>query len=40
LEKSSTSQQELKKIYAGAMDFAGLDKIRLDLIETIRPGKS
>lgn len=36
LEKSSCSQQELKKIYAGAMDFAGLDKIRTDLITAIR----
>jgi energy-coupling factor transporter ATP-binding protein EcfA2 len=39
LEKSSYSQQELKKIYAGAMDFTSLDKVRLDLIEGIRPGK-
>jgi len=40
LESRSHSQQELKKIYAGAMDFAGLDKIRLGLIEEIRLGKS
>lgn len=39
LEKSSYNQQELKKIYAGSMDFTGLDKIRQDLIESIRPGK-
>lgn len=39
LEKSSISQQELKKIYAGAMDFAGLDKLRLNLIEALRSGK-
>lgn len=39
LERSSSSQQELKKIYAGAMDFAGLDKIRRDLLEAIRPAQ-
>jgi hypothetical protein len=39
LEKSSQSQQELKKIYAGAMDFASLDKLRLNLIEEIRDCK-
>jgi hypothetical protein len=35
----SSCQQEMKKIYAGAMDFANLDQLRRDLLETIRPSQ-
>jgi len=36
LEKSSYSNKELKKIYAGAMDFSRLDQIRLNLLTDSR----
>lgn len=36
MEKSSQSNKELKKIYAGAMDFSSLDQIRLKLLDKIR----
>lgn len=39
LAVGSSCQQELKKIYAGAMDFANLDQLRRDLLETIRPSQ-
>lgn len=39
LEKSSQSNKELKKIYTGAMDFSGLEQVRLNLLAEIRNRK-